>query len=112
VKAIAQAVATSERGKEIACDAGEIVVLADTRRAELEAEERAARPKHTGKPIVSNGGVTHLPLPKSKLVQESRRAPLQELDEPSRDAYFAACRAAKVPPTTSAASVTNSYPVR
>ena len=43
IRAVASAVLTLERGKEIACDAGEIIVLADRRRADLEAVEKRGR---------------------------------------------------------------------
>src|SRR5579859_6841036 len=96
IRAIAQAVATMERGKEIGCDAGEIVVMADRRRAELEAEERAGRKE--GRP--RKNGNTHVAVSKVQTVAESRRAPLLALPEEDQDTYFAKCRAALVPPTT------------
>jgi RNA polymerase sigma factor (sigma-70 family) len=40
--------------------------------AELEAEAKARRPKHSGK--VGNGDVTHSAIPKKQLVEEGRRA--------------------------------------
>jgi hypothetical protein len=66
--------------------AGEIIVMADRRRAELEGEER----KGKGRPR-SNTGVA---LPKSQTVAESRRAPLLALPEEDQDRYFAKCREA------------------
>jgi len=88
-------------------DAGEIIVLADTRRAELEREEKAQRPKHTG---VSNPGGN--PLPKSQLVAESKRAPLLKLPEQDRKAYFDKCREALVPPTSAGAAALAKLPGR
>jgi N6-adenosine-specific RNA methylase IME4 len=100
IKVIAQAVATLERGKEIACDAGEIIVLADTRRAELEAEERAGRKKRFTSENQPRGNIDVTPLQKRELMAESRRAPLLHLPNADRDKYFAQCRKALVPATT------------
>lgn len=100
IRAVAQAVATLERGKEIACDAGEIIVLADTRRAELEAEEiRARAPAH--RPSKSD---TNVRVPERERKAQDRRAPLLRLPEPDRERYFAQCRKALVPPTTMGAA--------
>ncbi len=99
IKAIAQAVATLERGKEIACDAGEIIFEADKKIAALEAEEKATRQKG-GARKQGNSGVT---LPKQQLVAEGRRAPLLKLPERDAKAYFDACRKSLTPPTTSGA---------
>jgi hypothetical protein len=93
IRAIAQAVATLERGKEIACDAGEIIVLADRRRAELEKEEREARP--TGGAAHASRS-KHVRLTESKRVAESRRAPLLELPEPDQQTYFDKCLACSI----------------
>jgi N6-adenosine-specific RNA methylase IME4 len=100
IRAVAQAVATLERGKEIACDAGEIIVLADTRRAELEAEERTTRRRNVGR----KGNPRGNPLPAAQKTAESKRAPLLALPEQDRVAYFAACRRALQPATTSGAA--------
>ncbi len=96
-RAIAEAVATLERGKEIACDAGEIIVLADTRRAELEAEERRAahRPKKSDSAV----GVSE-----REQKSRERRAPLLSLPDRDRDRYFAACRAQLAPAAPAAAA--------
>jgi N6-adenosine-specific RNA methylase IME4 len=107
IRAIAQAVATLERGKEIGCDAGEICTLADRRRAELEAEERTGR--RTG-PVVGNSGVTNSTLPKTQLMAESRRAPLLALPEKDMQTYFDTCRAARVPATTMGAAALGKLP--
>jgi N6-adenosine-specific RNA methylase IME4 len=106
IKAVAQAVATLHRGQEIACDAGEIIVLADTRIAELEAEERSTR-RHGGARKQGNSGVT---LQKKKLVKEGRRAPLLRLPTGDRDRYFKQCRKALVPPTSLGAAALAKLP--
>jgi hypothetical protein len=110
IRAIAQAVATLERGKEIACDAGEIIVLADTRRAELEAEERAARTEGRPRKNGNSAVAVSKALPKSQTVAESRRAPLLTLPEQDRDRYFKACRANLQPPTPAAAATLAKLP--
>lgn len=48
IKAVAQAIATLERGKEIAIDAGEIILLADARIGELTAALPKAAPGGRG----------------------------------------------------------------
>jgi hypothetical protein len=68
------AVATLERGKEIACDAGEIIVLADRRRAELEAEEKRGK----GRP---QKGDSRVAITKAQQKGLERRAPLLTLPE-------------------------------
>lgn len=108
IVAIAQAVATLERGREIACDAGEIIVLADTRRAELEVEERRARAEN-GKAGRRVNTAVHPAEPKER-VAEGRRAPLLKLPEPDRDRYFKQCRKALVPPTTMGAAALAKLP--
>jgi N6-adenosine-specific RNA methylase IME4 len=98
IKAIAQAVATLERGREVACDAGEIIVAADKRHAELTAEERTTRTK--GRP---KKGAHRATLSTAAKHREKRRAPLLHLSAADERRYFQACRRQKQPPTTSGA---------
>lgn len=110
IRAIAQAVATLERGKEIACDAGEIIVLADTRHAELVAEEKAGRARNRPPPGGNSAVTASSALPKKQLVAEGRRAPLLKLPETDRDRYFKQCRKALVPPTSMGAAALAKLP--
>ncbi len=81
IRSVAQAVALRTRGTLLECEARTIINEADRRKAALEAEERAGRPK------VNEQGRTGYrlgnPLPKSQLVAESKRAPLARVPEPT-----------------------------
>jgi hypothetical protein len=92
------------KGKEIACDAGEIIVMCGERQAELKVEERAAR-KHGA--AAHSKATAMLPLPKAQTVAESRRAPLLALPYADKRRYFAICRRVRVPATPMGAARLN-----
>lgn len=102
VRSVAEAVKvlskTIEHGREIACEAGEIIVVADTGRARCEAELRAERPKGRPRNGHPRGDRSH-----ARVVAEGKRAPLVALGEADRRVYFRACREALEPPTTAGA---------
>lgn len=106
IRAIAQAIATLERGKEIACDAGEIIVLADKRRAELEREEKATRKEGRPRKTVT----ARVTVSKAQLVAESKRAPLLALSDREERAYFSASRKALQPATPAGAAALGKLP--
>lgn len=113
VRVIAQAVATHERGKEIAIDAAAIVLEAEARIGELTREMAQMSPQESGQKHGKKGAIIEI-APFSKrdaleaegLTQDvaSRCERIASLrDEGSLDAYVAACREAKELPTTTGA---------
>ena len=72
----------------------EIVCEADVRRAELEGEEKATRPKETA--VTLSRVVTHPQVPTRR---QSKRAPMLKVFEDDRRAYYAACRQTLEAPT-------------
>lgn len=112
IRAVAQAVATLERGKEIAIDAGEIVLLADVRIGELTKEMQKAAPK--AGPGRSNKTKSASPTAFSKTAQlaaegisKQQAAECERIAELAAtgglDHYMKACRKAGQAPTASGA---------
>lgn len=105
IRAIAQAVASVERGKEIAQDAGEIILLADARVGELTREiEKAPR---GGKPERGKSNTSKREVLLADGVSEKQAAQCEKIaalkDSGELDRYVAAEREAGRMPTVSGA---------
>ena len=96
-RAISELAATLARGKELACDAGDLICDADIGRARLEVEERATRKKGRSK-----NGFTHETIPRVQKVAESRRAPLATVSDAVDQGVRAVLRKHDVPTTPAA----------
>lgn len=114
IRAVAQAIATLERGKEIAVDAGEIVLLADARIGELTRELPKAPTPKDGAAGPGRGKTSLASRPVSKterLAQEGitkqQAAECERIADLAAsgglDKYVKACRDAGQAPTTSGA---------
>lgn len=98
IKAVAEAVRHARRGHELACDAGEIVVWAERRMAEIERDEIEDR-KERAKKGRPKKGKNVLTLSRAKRQQQLYRARLLKLLEHELAAYFKAQRKSLEPPT-------------
>lgn len=105
IRALAQAVATLERGKETAVEAAEIILHADARIGELTREIPKA-PNEGGPRRKSSSVKKHDSLAEEGLTRK-RAAECEKIAEFSKsgdlDRYTKACRATGVQPTTSGA---------
>lgn len=105
IRAVAQAVATVERGKQIALDAGEIILMADKRLGQLTKEmQPAARggSKERGKAVVSKGAQL-----KSVGLSRKQASICERVDDLSvheLNAYVKASKKAGHSPTSSGAA--------
>lgn len=97
LEAVADVIASENRGNELGSDAAAIVCACVRRRAELDAAARAGRLHHGA----AKGAVTRevTALPSAQKVAESKRAPVLALPVRDEDAYYRACKAKREQPT-------------